>query len=87
MPIVQKLMDSLVARYGKAKGEAAYYAMEGEGKGPFGPNGKHRDLHEAFVAKHGLPGTTQGKKKAVAPAKGRRPGSAGKRPKIVPRRR
>lgn len=55
MPIVQALMDSLVARYGKAKGENVYYAMEAEGKGPFATGAKHHDLHLAFVKKHGLP--------------------------------
>jgi hypothetical protein len=56
MPIVESLMDNLVKRYGQARGEQVYYAMEASGEGPFAPGGKYRDLHEAFVARHGLPG-------------------------------
>lgn len=54
MPIVTKLMDSLQARYGPSNGERVYYAMEAEGRGPFAPGGKYRNLHEAFAKKHGV---------------------------------
>lgn len=67
MPVVQTLMDALVARYGETQGKAAYYAMEGEGKGPFGPRGKYHALHQAFAAKHGLPAIeSPGKRKPPA---------------------
>ena len=71
MPVVEKLMDALVARYGKGKGESVYYAMEAEGSGPFGKGKKYRSLHVAFAAKNGVTpiGT---KKKPAAPKKGRR---------------
>jgi len=73
MPIVQALMDKLVKQYGEERAKRVYYAMESEGSGPFGPKGKHRDMHEAFVVKHGLPGPNRtGKRKAATP-KGRRP--------------
>lgn len=72
MPIVQKLMDSLKARYGPKEGERVYYAMEAEGKGPFAPGAKHRDLHEAFVTKHGLSPAPAPKKKP-APGRTQRP--------------
>lgn len=62
MPVVQKVMDALVARYGKDRGESVYYAMEGEGKGPFGPNGKYHAMHVDFAKAHGL--KPIGKKKA-----------------------
>lgn len=54
MPVVKSLMDSLVERYGPDGGERVYYAMEAEGKGPFAPGGKHRDLHEAWAKKQGV---------------------------------
>lgn len=69
MPVVSKLMDALTARYGDQEGQRVYYAMEGEGKGPFGPRGKYHDLHLAFAEKHGL-----------APVKGtKKPRRSGKR--------
>lgn len=55
MPIVESLMNSLVARYGRKQGEATYYAMEASGRGPFGPKGKYHALHQQFAAKHNLP--------------------------------
>jgi hypothetical protein len=70
VPIVESLMKSLVERYGKRRGEDIYYAMEAEGKGPFAPGAKHRDMHEAFAAKHGL--EPQGKKKPRSAAKRKR---------------
>jgi hypothetical protein len=74
MPIVQALMDKLVAQYGPAQAKHVYYAMEAEGKGPFAPGAKHRDLHEAFVEKHHLPGGVGKPVKArVAPKRGRGP--------------
>lgn len=63
MPVVKALMDNLVARYGKERGESVYYAMEGAGKGPFAPGGKHHDLHLAFAKKHGIE-PVRAKKKA-----------------------
>ena len=53
MPINETLMTQLVKRYGKEKGEAVYWGMAGEGKGPFGPRGKYRAEHEALAAKAG----------------------------------
>lgn len=67
MPVVKSLMDSLVERYGKEKGERVYYAMEAEGKGPFGPGGKHHDKHKAWAAKNGV--TPASKKKTPASKK------------------
>lgn len=55
MPIVQKLMDKLVAQYGEKKGKQVYYAMEAEGSGPFAPGAKHHDMHEDFAARNGVP--------------------------------
>ena len=79
MPIVQALMDKLVKQYGEERAKRVYYAMESEGSGPFGPKGKHRDMHEAFVAKHGLPGPNgTGKRKSVG---------VRSRPKVTRRRR
>jgi len=66
MPVVKALMDNLVKQHGEAEGKRIYYAMEAEGKGPFGPKGKHRDLHEAFASKHGV-SPTEGKKKPAGP--------------------
>lgn len=54
MPIVEKLMASLVARYGEEEGRKAYYAMEAAGKGPFAPGAKYRELHEAWAARQGV---------------------------------
>lgn len=62
MPIVQTVMDALTKRYGADEGQRVYYAMEAEGKGPFGPNGKYHDLHVAFAQKHGV-APLKGKKK------------------------
>lgn len=65
MPVVQKLMDSLKARYGEQQGERVYYAMEAEGKGPFGAKGKYHALHQGFASKHNLKAIeSPGKKKA-----------------------
>jgi len=64
MPVVQALMDKLVKQYGPERGKRVYYAMEAEGSGPFGPRGKHRDLHNAFAAKHGVTPAPGKKKKA-----------------------
>lgn len=73
MPIVQSLMDSLQKTYGPEKGKQVYYAMEGEGSGPFAPGGKYRHLHEAFAKKNGVAPSkaTRAKKKPATP-KGRR---------------
>jgi hypothetical protein len=79
MPVVQALMDSLVKKYGADKGKSIYYAMESEGSGPFAKGKKHHDLHQAFVAKHHLPGPNEGKKKAVTGVRSR--------PKATPKRR
>lgn len=54
MPIVQHLMDALVARYGAEKGKHVYYAMEAEGSGPFAVGAKYHNLHEAFAKKAGV---------------------------------
>lgn len=62
MPKNETLMRELVARYGKEKGEAIYWGMAGEGKGPFGPHGKYRAEHEAIAEKAGGP-PLAGKKK------------------------
>ena len=68
MPVVESLMANLKARYGAAKGERIYYAMEAEGKGPFGPKGKHRNLHEDFARRNGV-APIAGKKKPPASKK------------------
>jgi hypothetical protein len=62
MPLNQTLMDQLVKRYGEQEGEAIYWGMAGEGKGPFGPNGKYHAEHEAIAAKAGG-APIEGKKK------------------------
>lgn len=54
MPIIETLMNALTARYGRAEGERVYYAMEGEAKGPFGPNGKYHDLHVEWAMRNGV---------------------------------
>lgn len=54
MPIVKSLMKSLKDRYGDARGEQIYYAMEASGKGPFAPGAKYAHLHEEWAAKHGV---------------------------------
>lgn len=66
MPVVQKLLDALQDRYGRAEGERVYYSMEAEGKGPFAPGGKYRHLHEAFAQRNGIAPShaTRSKKKA-----------------------
>jgi hypothetical protein len=74
MPVVQKLMDNLVARYGKERGESVYYAMEGSGKGPFAPGGKHHDLHLAFAKKHGIEPVRTKKKAPAQKSRGRAKG-------------
>ncbi len=63
MPIIESLMADLVGRYGKKRGEDVYYAMEAEGKGPFGPKGKYRQLHESFARRHGVAPAPKAKKK------------------------
>jgi hypothetical protein len=68
MPVVQALMDKLVAQYGKDKGERVYYAMEASARGPFAKGAKHHADHEAFAAKAGV-APIAGKKKAPAPGK------------------
>jgi len=68
MPVVQALMDNLTKRYGKDKGEQAYYAMEGSARGPFAEGKKHHADHEAFAAKNGVV-PIAGKRKAPAPGK------------------
>lgn len=77
MPIVQQLMDNLVKRYGKQRGERIYYAMEAEGTGPFAAGGKHHAMHEEFAAKRGHT-PLKGSKKTGGPStkKGRRPRKA-----------
>lgn len=65
MPIVEKLMNNLTARYGPEKGRNVYYAMEAEGKGPFAPGAKHRALHEDFAARNKV--TPVGKNKPAGP--------------------
>lgn len=55
MPIVQALMADLRKRYGQSEGERVYFAMEAEGKGPFGKNGKYHALHQAFAHRNGIP--------------------------------
>lgn len=77
MPIVQSLMDKLVAQYGEERGKRVYYAMEAEGSGPFKQGGKHRALHEEFAREHGVPPTSKGTKKA-RPGPKRRSGPKGR---------
>jgi hypothetical protein len=69
MPIVEKLMDSLVARYGKDKGETVYYAMEAEASGPFGKGNKHHAEHLAWAEKHGVRPITSKKPRTSAKRK------------------
>ncbi len=76
MPVDEHLMASLKARYGDKRGESVYYAMEGEGKGPFGPKGKLHAQHEAFVEKHHwgeAPGTAKKPPKAKRPKGSKKP--------------
>jgi hypothetical protein len=80
MPIVESLMRELQAKYGAEKGKRIYYAMEAEGKGPFARGAKHRDKHEAFVAKHNL-GESVGPAKKVKTKKARPPAKRGGPPK------
>lgn len=54
MPIIEALMNKLTAKYGQTEGEHVYYALEAEGKGPFGPNGKYRQLHLDFAERNGV---------------------------------
>ncbi len=70
MPVVQSLMSNLVARYGKKRGEDIYYAMEAEGKGPFGPKGKYHGLHQSFAHKAGVPAIEKPRKKKAPTRKG-----------------
>ena len=74
MPIVQKLMDSLVAKYGKEKGKQVYYSMEATGKGPFASGAKHHDLHLEFAKKNGVQ-PIKGRSRSGSPAKRSRAGS------------
>lgn len=62
MPKNETLMAELVKRYGPDKAEEVYWGMAGEGKGPFGPNGKYRAEHEA-IAKRAGGAPVVGKKK------------------------
>ncbi len=72
MPVDAKLMAELKARYGDKRGESVYYAMEGEGKGPFAKGNKLHAQHEAFVEKHhwGEAPAAAKKTKSKAPARG-----------------
>jgi hypothetical protein len=79
MPIVKALMDNLVKQHGEAEGKRIYYAMESAGTGPFAKGAKHRDLHEAFAAKHGLPANDGRAKKKPAGPKPRRARTVRKR--------
>lgn len=76
MPKNETLMKQLIARYGKEKGEAVYWGMAGEGKGPFGPRGKYRAEHEAIAAKGG---TTPNRGKKKAPTRRKRAGAKRRR--------
>jgi hypothetical protein len=81
MPIIGALMDKLVAQYGKERGERVYHAMMAEGKGPFAEGGKHRELHEAFVKKHGLPAASKpvrATRARAAPSHGQGPKKSGR---------
>lgn len=64
MPIVESLMSSLKKRYGDDEGERVYYAMEAEGSGPFGPRGKHHQLHKDWAKRNGVKPLSSTKKKA-----------------------
>ncbi len=63
MPVVKSLMDNLVKRYGKERGERIYYAMEAEGSGPFAKGAKHHAAHVERSKKAGH-GPTSAKSKA-----------------------
>jgi hypothetical protein len=87
MPLNETLMAELKKRYGAEKGEAVYWGMAGEGKGPFGPKGKYRAEHEAIAAKGKTTPNQKvpGKKKPPPPKKrGLKPAT---RPKSTKRRR
>jgi hypothetical protein len=77
MPIVQSLMDKLIATYGEGRATSVYYAMEAEGSGPFARGAKYHDLHVAFADKHHLAPITTKKR----PKKGVRSGSSHRRRK------
>lgn len=69
MPVVEKLMKSLVDRYGEAEGKRVYYAMEAEGKGPFGPGGKYHQLHRDFAERNGVVSQSVKKPRSSKPRK------------------
>ena len=78
MPVAQSLMDSLQRQHGEAEGKRIYYAMEAEGKGPFAPGGKYRQLHEDWAKRNEVrPSAAVKTKKKPATPKGRRARAAG----------
>lgn len=74
MPENATLLAELRRRYGEAKGEAVYWGMVGEAKGPFGPGGKYHYEHVAWAKRAGVAPLSAGKKK------GRRSGRGATRP-------
>ena len=74
MPIIESLMAKLVEQYGKERGRQVYYAMEAEGKGPFGVGGKHHDLHKQFAERNNVEPITTPNKKKPRPRPKTRPG-------------
>lgn len=87
MPVVQSLMESLQKRYGPEKGKSIYYAMEGEGSGPFAPGGKYRHLHERFAERNGVRPSKAIRSKAKHTKKPLAPGKRGANPKKPKHRR
>ena len=54
MPINEKLMSKLQAQYGEREGKSVYFAMEAEGKGPFGAGKSMHGQHLDFAKRHGV---------------------------------
>lgn len=54
MPIVESLMRALRRRYGNAKGDRVYHAMEATAKGPFSEGSKYHELHRDWARRHGV---------------------------------
>jgi hypothetical protein len=72
VPIVEKLMNALTAKYGAIEGENVYYSMEASAKGPFAKGARYHDLHLAFAEKHGLEPIGGPAPRRTSPVPGRR---------------
>jgi hypothetical protein len=59
MAVAEHLMNQLVQRYGRKRGEEVYAAMVGEAKGPFAPGAKHYAEHVAWAKKNDVAPLTE----------------------------